>query len=112
MEIQLMAKFKYIGKGDYLEGLPIPAKGELLDDEQLTEAQKTLLGAAVAMKMFELEDAPKTEPVSGPSTAPQAPLPVPPPFVPVNQDAHSPIKSVEEEAPKPERSTRAKKKEE
>ena len=46
-------KFHYIGKGAYLEGLPVPGKGELLDDAKLTPAQKILLEAAIGMKMYE-----------------------------------------------------------
>jgi hypothetical protein len=42
-------KYRYIGNGAYLQGLPI----EDVDDARLSKEQKNLLEMAVAMKIFE-----------------------------------------------------------
>ena len=52
-----MAKWKYVGGGDYLQGLPM----EDLDEDELTEAQKGLLETAISMKMYEAAAKPKKE---------------------------------------------------
>ena len=61
-------KYRYIGKGAYLEGLPVPGKGELLDDDKLTPAQRVLLEAAVEMKMYEVEVEKASEPLGDQQT--------------------------------------------
>jgi hypothetical protein len=42
-------KYRYVGKGSYLQGLPATD----LDDALLDDTQKELLGAAVSLKMYE-----------------------------------------------------------